>query len=293
MSKVAIITRTSNRPLFLTRALTSVAAQSYQDYVHVIVNDAGDRQVIEDVVKTTSAAHQEKIKLFHRDQFSNAPDTIFNESIDRVDSKYVVIHDDDDSWHEDFLQQTVKHLDAKPELGGVVVSTNKVIERVEGESLRVVKTMAWMPDIKVVNLYRQHIDNQLTPIAFLFRRNAYEQVGKFDSSLPVIGDWEFGIRFLKRFDVDVLNPGFALANYHHREHQPGAEGNTSFAGNDRHRYYSNLVMNKYLRDELAAGQLGSGYIMSQLKYNQSNLATMLRKVLPGVVVNRLKRLVSN
>ena len=61
-----------------------------------------------------------------------------------------------------------------------------------------------MPDLKAISLYRQCIDNQLTPIATLFRRSAYEAVDKFDDSLPIVGDREFGIRLLKKFVVGYI-----------------------------------------------------------------------------------------
>ena len=150
-----------------------------------------------------------------------------------------------------------------------------------------------MDDIKVINLYRQCIDNQFTPIATLFRRSAYESVGKFDSTLPVVGDWEFGVRLLQAYDADYIDPGYALANYHHRAFKPSTEGNTSFSGNDTHRYYTNLVMNRYLRQELKDGRLGVGYIMSQLKYNQSNTAAMLKKVLPSRLISSVKKRLAN
>ena len=40
-AKVAIITRTKDRPLLLERAIQSVESQTYSDYVHVILNDGG------------------------------------------------------------------------------------------------------------------------------------------------------------------------------------------------------------------------------------------------------------
>lgn len=289
--KVAVITRTKDRPTFLERAIASVNAQTYRDYIHVIVNDGGNKEAVERIV--TQSKNKDKIQLFHRDSASGAPDTILNESIDRIDSEYFSIHDDDDTWHSEFLSQTVTKLDEKPALGAVVVRANKIVEEVSGQTIKQLKSSQWMDDLRVVNLYRQCIDNQFTPIATLFRRSAYQDVGKFDSTLPVVGDWEFGVRLLQKYDVDFIDPGYALANYHHRAHVAGAEGNTSFSGNDLHRYYTNLIMNRYLRQEIAEGRLGVGYIMNQLKYNQSNTATILRRFLPSGVVSRLKKKVSN
>ena len=52
---IAIITRTKNRPQLLKRALLSVKNQSYQNYIHIIVNDGGDSQTIADAIQETKS----------------------------------------------------------------------------------------------------------------------------------------------------------------------------------------------------------------------------------------------
>ena len=287
MNTVAIVTRTKDRPVFLRRAIQSVANQAYRDYVHVIVNDGGNVGDIESVINNLDAATSKHVKLFHRDTSSNAPDTIFNESIDRIDSEYFTIHDDDDTWHPEFLEKTIAHLDEHKDLAAVVTRTDRIDEVVVDGAIKHKKTSQWMSDVKVINLYRQCIDNQFTPIATVFRRSAYVAVGKFDETLPVVGDWEFGIRLLSKYDADFIDPGYALANYHHRKKNGTAQDAVS--GHNKHRYYTNLVMNKYLRQELSEGRLGVGYVMSQLKYNQSAMAAMAKRFLPTGVVEKLKK----
>lgn len=281
--KVAVITRTKDRPVFLMRALDSVRHQKYQDYVHVIVNDGGDASEVDRIVNGQPESYKQKIQVFHRTNPSNAPDTIFNESIDRVSSDYFAIHDDDDTWHEEFLTRTVGHLDATPDIGAVVVRTDKVTEEVVGQELRQLTADSWMADMSVISIYRQCVDNQFTPISSLFRRSAYESVGKFDETLPVVGDWEFGIRLLLGYDADFIDPGFALAKYHHRK-----SADNSFASHN-HRYYFNKVANKYLRQELASGDLGVGYIISKTRYEQSYVARTMTRLLPSFVARKLKK----
>jgi hypothetical protein len=110
----------------------------------------------------------------------------------------------------------------------------------------------------------------------------------------VLGDWDFGIRFLQKYDVEFLDPGYALAYYHHRKFVPDSSSNSSFgSGKEKHRYYSNKLMNKYLRQELTEGRLGVGYIMSKLRYEQSYTARVVQRLLPGFVTKKLKRRVEN
>jgi len=289
MNKVAVITRTKDRPVFLRRAIRSIVDQTFQDYTHVIVNDGGDRGVLEKLLDEFDESVRANIQVFHRDTSSEAPDTIFNESIDRVDSTYFALHDDDDTWHPNFLEASTAHLEANNELGAVVARTDRIDEeQSDSGAIMELKRSHFLPDLKVINLYRQCIDNQLTPISTLYKRSSYNAVGKFDNSLPVVGDWEFGIRLLQKYDVDFIDPGHSLAYYHHRKPKSNSSGNTSFAGNEKHRYFVNKVMNKYLRNELAEGRLGVGYIMSQLKYDQGQMARLAQSVMPRFVSDKLK-----
>ncbi len=292
MNNVVVVTRTKDRPNLLKRALSSVHAQTYKDFVHVVINDGGEQSAVDNLVANMSKDERERIKVIHN-VASSGMEAATNKAIKSVESKYVAIHDDDDTWHDEFLERTVKHLEAQ-DVMGVVVRTNKVIEEVlEDGSVKHHKTTHWMPHIKAINLYRQCIDNQTTPITFIYRREVFSEIGYYDEDLPVLGDWDFGIRFLQKYDIDYLDPGFALANYHHRKFVPGAEGNTSFAGNDKARYYTNYLLNKYLRQELAEGRLGVGYIMSKLRYDESKLAQMANKMLPGFITSKVKKRLGN
>lgn len=288
-NKIVIVTRTKDRPLLLERAIKSVHGQTMADYVHVIINDAGDSVPVDELVERYSELIAGRVKVIHNTE-SNGMEAATNKAIQSVDSTYIAIHDDDDSWHPEFLQRTTETLDGSGEMG-VVVKTNKLTEEIiNDKKINILRTEPWIPDLKAVNLYRQCIDNQMTPITFLYRRSVYDELDGYDETLPVLGDWDFGIRFMQKYDVEFLNPGFALANYHHRKHIAGSGSNNSFgSGTDKHRYYSNKLMNKYLRQELAEGRLGVGYVMSKLKYDKSTIATMAKRILPRLISDRLKK----
>jgi hypothetical protein len=166
---------------------------------------------------------------------------------------------------------------------GVSVRVDNINEKLIDGEYRTIKTTPYMADLRAVSLYRQCIDNQMPTIGFVYRRDAYEKAGKYDSTLPVVADWEFGIRFLTENDVAYLDPGYALASYHHRE-----SGDHSFAiHNDRENL--TIVMNKYLRADLLKGKIGIGYIMNDLRYQQDMIASNVRKLLPKSLANLIRR----
>lgn len=286
----AVITRTKDRPLFLERAIKSVQGQTYENFVQVIINDDGDPQPVDALIEKHRDLIAGRVKVIHNTE-SHGMEAASNKAIKSIDSTYIAIHDDDDTWHKDFLKLAVTKLE-ETDAAGVVARADKIIEQVsvDGNKIEKLKSEPWMPDMKVVNLYRQCIDNQMTPITFLYKRAVFDDIGYYDENLPVLGDWDFGIRFLQKYDVEFLDPGYALAFYHHRKYIAGSASNNSFGdGTERHRYWSNKLMNKYLREELADGRFGVGYIMSKLKYERSNTATMLKRVMPNFVVERLKK----
>jgi glycosyltransferase involved in cell wall biosynthesis len=50
MHRIAVITRTKDRPLLLSRCLDSLARQTYKDFLWVVVNDNGAIDKVEAVV---------------------------------------------------------------------------------------------------------------------------------------------------------------------------------------------------------------------------------------------------
>jgi glycosyltransferase involved in cell wall biosynthesis len=257
------------------------------DYVHVIINDGGDKKVVDDLVAKYEDIIQSRVKVIHN-SVSNGMEAASNKAIQSVDSIYVAIHDDDDSWHEDFLKCAVSELEASGGMG-VVVTTDRVIEEIDEQKkiVRRISSDRWHPELKEISLYEQCLDNFATPITFLYARKVYEKIGFYDESLPVAGDWDFTIRFLKEYDITYLKTDQALAFYHHRPDASGVNGNTVFAGADKHIHYLNTLMNKYLREDIASGRLGVGYIMNNLRYEQSRQRNLEHYIDSSVI--RLER----
>lgn len=262
---VAVITRTKNRPLFLARAIKSVQNQSMSDFIQVIINDGGEAKVVDDIIKKNTIS-QGRIKVIHNEK-SSGMEAASNLAIKSVDSEYVAIHDDDDSWHPDFLKLTTEHLQTTGAMG-VVAATDRIIEEVSGNSIKRLSRERWHPEMHEISLYKQCLNNYAATIAFIYRRAALKQVGYYDEALPVAADWDFALRFLMHFDIDFLDNEPALAFYHHRPTAKGDHGNSVFREGNPHRHYINILANKYLRQDIKAGKFGLGYMISSLHYEQ-------------------------
>ena len=269
MKSVSIITRTKNRELFLQRALKSVLSQKFRDFVWIVINDGGENDSVATIVNEAKASGIETRLIYN--SVSSGMEAASNKAIKSVDSKYIAIHDDDDTWHEDFLGKTVHVLNKSKNFHGVVTYTQRIDEKISNNQINQIRCFPFGPKFEHLLLFDLLTTNRFPPISFVYSREAYTSIDGYDESLPVLGDWDFNIRFLLKFDITIL-PEF-LANYHHRTNllNPADENsNTVVASKDQHEYYRNVIKNKYLRNDINNGQAGLGFAFNLLQISAEN-----------------------
>jgi FkbM family methyltransferase len=250
---VGIVTRTKNRTVLLRRALESVKNQTYGNWNLVVVNDGGDTEPVNWLVQQVFQADP-RVRIIHHAK-SAGMEAASNAGLAVLDTVYAVIHDDDDSWAPEFLASSIAALQAEkirfPSIRGVVSKVNVVHESVHGNEIiinRVEPFKPWHTDTLeegLLSVQKMLIRNQFPPIGFVFDLAAGRDLGLFDASLPVLGDWDFHTRFLLKHDVWVHDE--YLSFYHHRVSASGALGNTVHSGASAHRLYANKIRNERIR----------------------------------------------
>lgn len=221
---VAIITRTKNRPLFLARAIQSVLAQTIHDWVHFIVNDGGDQAPIDALISAHASVYKGRVQVLHNERSLGRPGAA-NAGFAASTSKLIVFHDDDDTWAPTFLERAVarwRETGAK----GVVARAEQVIERTEGERIHFVRSVPFFPSLSALSLVDLALGNCIVNHAFLFEREVLAVIGNLDEQLPVYDDWDFNLRFLHRYDIEVVPE--VLAWYHQREVLAAGSARNSF-----------------------------------------------------------------
>lgn len=259
-AKVAVVTRTKDRPVFLSRAAGSVGGQSFSDLVWVIVNDGGGAEPVDAAAKRARAAGV-RVAVVHQ-QTSRGMEAAANTGVRAVQSDYVAIHDDDDSWHPDFLARTSGLLDSEARYVGVVTHAREVYEIWKGGSLREVKRRRFRPCPRVIYLADLFVGNLFPPISHVFRRDAYDRAGGFDETFPVLGDWEFNLRLALEGDIAVIPE--PLAHHHVRRKTAAGDpaANTVTAARKRHLEQDALFRNALLRKAIREGQVPEGLLVS-------------------------------
>ncbi|MGH9088573.1 MAG: glycosyltransferase family 2 protein [Acidimicrobiales bacterium] len=297
---VAVITRTKDRPLLLDRAVRSVMQQSARDLHHVVVNDGGDPDAVEQVVARRKDVIGDRLTVVHH-PVSKGMEAATNAGIAASSSTYVAILDDDDTWHPRFLEATI---DAMRRSGrpGAVTATEIILEEVDETGIRTVGSTPFVTDTHLIRGVRhsgnvaewpyedrgERVDvlranrgprtslfamlegNQFTSNAFVYARSALAEVGLYDESLPVLGDWDFNVRFLRRFDVERIDR--PLAYYHHRVGRSDQLTNTVNDPERSHDRVREQLLNRYLRGDLASGALGLGTLANLLHEAKSTAA---------------------
>lgn len=250
---VSIITRTKNRPLFLSRARESVLSQiNAPDWEWIVVNDAGAPEPVDAEMESAIAAFPDRIHVIHR-SVSKGMEHASNTGMKKARGRYAVIHDDDDSWFPEFLNTMVKELD-KPEnarKAGLVCHCVHVVESVRDDQIVTLADAPFNGWLKEINVWRLLQENTFPPISFLFRRSIWEELGGFDTRLPVLGDWEFNIRIALRYPIGVLP--VPLARYHHRKNPSDPDQANSITDGDAlHRTWERNLRQRWMQDPPAS-----------------------------------------
>ncbi len=278
-ANVAIVTRTKDRPLLLVRCLESVLNQDYSDWIQVVVNDGGNREVVDDVIERYEQRYSGRLTLLSN-EVSVGMEAASNIGLRATESRFVVILDDDDTWDPKFLSKMVAALEQPefPDVKGAACHIEIVYERVEGSSIIEERRANFNSRIDYAELVNLMAWNRFTPVCFMFERSALDTVGMFDESLPVCVDWEFNIRFLSKFEITVIKE--KLAFYHQRRKSRDNYGNSVHADWDEHRKYRARLSNKWIREGLSKGTVGLGelFILSNIiDYNEQHRQLLERR----------------
>ena len=261
---VDVITRTKNRPRLLKRCLESLLSQSYPDWHWVVVNN-GEAGPVESLLREYAGALAGRVTLI---PFLDPGllGKLTNVGIARSVNPLITLLDDDDTWQPKFLEATVPRLTTDrlhDSVRGVCTLTNCIHEKVDAEGrISVLKEYPFNPHLRNVHLASLAAVNQFPPNAFVYERRVLAEVGGYNEELPVLDDWDFNLRFNFKFNIDVIYEYFS--NYHLRpETESGEMANTVTAKEHLHRFYEGVIINQYLREDLAEGRMGLGTLLAQ------------------------------
>lgn len=242
---VNIVMRTRNRPLLLERALDDVLRQTSDRWTLTVVNDGGDPAAVDDLVAERRERFAGRVDVLHNAR-SRGMEAASNQAVRHVESDFVAVHDDDDTWAPDFLAAAVTALEDDDARGAVAVRTEIVWEEVVGARVVERGREVFLPERRDVTLTDLLRFNSCVPISMLYRRERLVEIGLFDESLTVTGDWEANVRLAARHPIGYLGDR-TRAFWHQRRGSSGDLGNSVITLGDDHRRFDRQVRDRALR----------------------------------------------
>jgi glycosyltransferase involved in cell wall biosynthesis len=252
MPRVSVVVRTKDRPAFLRRALADIAAQTYTDWEIVVVNDGGDGEQVRAIVAASPTPGPVRVI---DSPVPGGRCIAANVGIRAAAGDYIVLHDDDDRWAPEFLDETTVWLESHSDDVGVMVSTAIIYEEQHGDEWIEIERIPFWAGMSRLSLIELLEINRAVPISFLYRRSLHELAGWYDESLDAVEDWDFYLRVAAKYSVGFL-AGRPLAFWTQRPSARGAYGNSMFALAEQHERDDLIVRERALREWVDANGPG-------------------------------------
>jgi LmbE family N-acetylglucosaminyl deacetylase len=184
---VSVLVRSMNRPS-LAETLASVVQQTYSNIEIVVVNAAGQKHA-----PLSYLPEQLQFRLVEPSNFASLDrSAAANLALDDAQGSLALFLDDDDLLAPEHLQRLVQALNDKPDVVGAYSGVQVV--GADGQVIREYD-MPWSP-------HRMAGINFLPIHAVLFRMNAVrERQIRFDTTLPVLEDWDFWRQLTQEHDL--------------------------------------------------------------------------------------------
>lgn len=225
MTTVDIVTRTRNRPLLLERALDSVQGQVFQDWHLYLVNDGGDSESVDRAVSDRPQLAERTTVLHLVDRAGRA--AAGNRALQEGQSELVAFHDDDDTWHPQFLQRTVERLADSDDVG-VSVCAETVYEEQIGQRFVQTSREPLHPPMQEPTYFDELRVNRVPLSTVVVRRAFLDEIGGLDESVPMVDDWVLGLALTMAGRYTFIE-GEPLAFRHIRLQASGDVRNSSVA----------------------------------------------------------------
>lgn len=245
---VAILMRTKNRPILLARAIESVIQQKYSNWHLYLVNDGGELAIVDNLIKLNQADLKNRLTVINN-SVSLGREKSFNCGFHLATEEFLVIHDDDDSWHPNFLHETVIYLqnnkDAVAVVTKCIIINEEIIDNTTVKQLNIHDWSNWQDQLDITNLIQ---GNSIPSISLLIRTKIAKFIGEFNENLSILSNWDYYLRLARIGEIKTLNK--KLAYEHHRPNINNIYGNSFISESDKYFKYKIEYKNSLIRQLL-------------------------------------------
>jgi glycosyltransferase involved in cell wall biosynthesis len=283
----SVLVPTRNRVDMLERAISSVMAQTFQDFELIVVDDgSGD-----DTQRYLNQLDDARIRVLRHEAAKGAA-AARNAGIKIASGKYISFLDDDDECLPPFLERALGVLEsAPPEVGFCWSGIMNVRDNVSGETE--ISAAIWDPethereDRERTFLLRRRIGI----CGLTVRRSCFEHIGLFDEALRAAEDTDFLIRLSRKYDYTVVREVLVKVHLHERGnltvYGPGMaaayarilEKNMEVLRGDQNAYRDMHYKAGWLHYHAGDRATGRSYLLKALKRSPYHIKTWAMLVL--------------
>ncbi len=204
LPKVSVITRTQNRPHFLSQAIRSIASQLYSNIELIVVNDGGSH--CQAIVEQEAIGAIQNFIYKHLDKQQGRAHAA-NVGLSLAKGEYICFLDDDDLLAVEHIENLVSY--AQHYNYSVVYADTKVV-MINNQGLE-----------SEVDIYQTEFSkprllfNNFLPIhSVLFERKLLKNEVSFDTSFDFFEDWDFWLQLSQCSDFFHLAKTTAIYRLH-------------------------------------------------------------------------------
>jgi glycosyltransferase involved in cell wall biosynthesis len=187
--QVSVVIPTYNRADLLGRAIASVLAQTYSDFELFVVDD-GSRDHTASVVERFGDPRIHLVRL----PTNRGQSAATNAGIACARGAWIAFLDSDDEWLPQKLEWQMDRVGREPDAQPAVVYCACYRQRPNEKSQ--VRPKGALPEGDVIDSLLSN-KQAPTPSAYMVRRDALEEVGGFDETLPAAVDIDLWLRLAR------------------------------------------------------------------------------------------------
>lgn len=230
---ISIILPTYNRRDLLPRAVESALGQSYTD-IEILIVDDGSIDGTAELVETWSDQRIRYIPLPHNGGAAHAR----NVGVSYATGNLIAFLDSDDSWRPSKLEKQMAYWRENPGFSMIYCPFYAHIK--DGGGQFPYDTMGILEGSIFVELL---LRNTIGTPTMLLKKDCFLECGGFDTTFSSLEDWEFAIRFARKYTIGYVDEVLVDAYY---------GGDQRLSANKGAYYKGRLKMIALYREQLQA-----------------------------------------